>query len=163
MLDRARKLDPLEPAYDVTKAQFLYMERADLAGANALLVDVVKRNPRYHPAFARLGDVHMLSGQLAKSIRYGERALALDPSLEMTRRNLISSYVDLGDMVAVRQLIEDEGIEASPRQLQVLLREGFWQQAGEVAYASLAAWHRVVNDRNGNECRRDSHACASHG
>jgi hypothetical protein len=138
MLDRARKLDPLEPAYDVTKAQFLYMERADLAGANALLVDVVKRNPRYQPAFARLGDVHMLSGQLAKSIRYGERALALDPSLEMTRRNLISSYVDLGDMVAVRQLIEDEGIEASPRQLPVLLREGSWQQAGEVAYASLA-------------------------
>ncbi len=38
MLDRARKLDPLEPAYDVTKAQFLYMERADFAGASALLV-----------------------------------------------------------------------------------------------------------------------------
>jgi hypothetical protein len=138
LLDRARKLDPLEPAYDVTKAQFLYMERADLAGANALLLDVVKRNPRYQPAFARLGDVHMLAGQAAKSIRYGERALALDPSLEMTRRILIGCYVDLGDMVAARQLIDDEGIAASPRQLSVLLREGSWQQAGEVAYASLA-------------------------
>lgn len=139
MLDRARKLDPLEPAYDVTKAQFLYMERADFAGANALLVDVVKRNPRYQPALARLGDVYMLTGQPAKSIRYNERALALDPSLEMARRNLIGSYVDLGDMGAARQLVDDEGFDASPRQLQVLMREGSWQQAGEVAYASLAA------------------------
>ncbi len=139
LLDRARKLDPLEPAYDVTKALFLYMEHADLAGANALLLDVVKRNPRYQHAYARLGDVHMLAGQAAKSIRYGERALALDSSLEMTRRNLIGAYVDLGEMVAARQLLEDESIAASPRQLPILLREGSWQQAGEVAYATLAA------------------------
>ena len=139
MLDRARKLDPLEPGYDVTKAQFLYMERADMAGANALLVDVVKRNPSYQPAFARLGDVQMLTGQAAKSIRYGEKALALDPSLEMTRRNLIGAYVDLGDMRAARQLIEDEGFESTPRQLEVLMREGSWRQAGEVAYDSMAA------------------------
>ena len=95
-----------------TKALFLYMEHADLAGANALLVDVLKRNPRYQPALARLGDVHMLSGQLAKSIRYNERALALDPSLEMARRNLISSYIDVGDMVAARQLVEDRRVRS---------------------------------------------------
>ena len=139
MLDRARKLDPLEPGHDVTKALFLYMERADLAAANALLLEVVKRYPRYQPALARLCDVNMLTGQGAKSIRYGEQALALDPSLEMTRRNLIGAYVDLGDMAAAGQLIEDQGFEASPRQLAVLLREGSWQQAGEVAYDSMAA------------------------
>jgi TolB-like protein/tetratricopeptide (TPR) repeat protein len=139
LLDRARKLDPLEPAYDVTKAQLLYMERADFAGANSLLLDVVKRNPRYQPAFARLGDVHGLTGQPAKSIRYNERALALDPSLEMARRNLIGSYIDLGDMVAARQLVEDDEFGAMPRQMLVFLREGSWQEAGEVAYASLAA------------------------
>ncbi len=138
MLDRARKLDPLEPGYDVTKALFLYMERADLAGANSLLVDVLKRHPRYQPALARLSDVQMLSGRAAKCIRYGEQALALDPSLEMTRRNLISCYVDLGEMDAARQLVEDEGFAASPRELEVLLREGAWQQAGEIAYASMA-------------------------
>ena len=38
MLDRARKLDPLEPSYDVTKAVFLFYERSDLKGANDLLV-----------------------------------------------------------------------------------------------------------------------------
>ena len=52
LLDRARKLDPLEPGHDVFKAQFLWLERADLQGANALLVDVLKRKPRYTPALA---------------------------------------------------------------------------------------------------------------
>ncbi len=140
MLDRARKLDPLEPAYDVTKAQFLFMERADFAGANALLVDVVKRNPRYQPALARLGDVYMLTGQPAKSIRYNERALALDPSLEMARRNLISSYVDLGDMAAARQLVDDEGFDASPRQLQVLMREGLVAAGGRGRLRLAGGW-----------------------
>jgi TolB-like protein/Tfp pilus assembly protein PilF len=138
MLDRARKLDPLEPRYDVTKALFLQMERADFAGADALLVDAVKRNPRYQPALARLAELRYLVGQPANSIRYGERALALDPALEIVRRNLISAYVDLGDLSAARQLIEDEGVEPSPRQLKVLLREGAWRQAGELAYDSLA-------------------------
>jgi adenylate cyclase len=55
LLDRARKLDPLEPGHDVTKALFLWMERADMQGANSLLVDVLKRNPRYTPALAWLG------------------------------------------------------------------------------------------------------------
>ena len=50
LLDRARKLDPLEPGHDVIKAQFLWFERADLQGANALLVDVLKRKPGYTPA-----------------------------------------------------------------------------------------------------------------
>jgi hypothetical protein len=44
LLDRARKLDPLEPGHDVTKALFLWFDRADLQGANALLVGVLKRN-----------------------------------------------------------------------------------------------------------------------
>ena len=41
MLDRARKLDPLEPAHDVTKSVFLFFERGDIQGANALLVGVL--------------------------------------------------------------------------------------------------------------------------
>ena len=163
MLDRARKLDPLEPGHDVTKALFLYMERADMAAANALLLDVVKRYPRYQPALARLCDVNMLTGQGAKSIRYGEQALALDPSLEMTRRNLISAYVDLGDMAAARQLIEDQGFEASPRQLAVLLREGSWQTGRRSRVRLAGGRNRVVHDRDRHERRRDSHACASHG
>ena len=105
LLDRARKLDPLAPGYDVTKAVFLLMERGDMTGAEALLAAVVKRNPQYLPALARLGQVQYLMGQVASSIRYGERALALDPAQETSREQLISAYVDLGDMVAAQQLV----------------------------------------------------------
>ena len=117
LLDRARKLDPLEPGHDVNKALFLLFERADLQGANALLVDVLKRNPRYTPALAWLGGLRPLMKQAANGIRYSEQALALDPSREWTRRALIRVYLDLGDLPAARQLIDDEGPERSPRQL----------------------------------------------
>ena len=138
MLDRARKLDPLEAGYDVTKALFLLMERADLTGAEALLASVVKRNPDYLPALARLAELHILMGQAASSIRYGERALALDPEQEMTRRNLISAYVDLGEMSAAAQLLADSELQSTPRRLKLLMREQDWRRAGETAYESLA-------------------------
>jgi TolB-like protein/cytochrome c-type biogenesis protein CcmH/NrfG len=138
LLDRARKLDPLEPGHDVTKAQFLWFERADMQGANALLVDVLKRNPRYAPALEKLGGLREMMKQAAQGIRYSEQALALDPSREWTRRALIRGYVDLGDLSAAEQLLEDEGSERSPRQLRLLMHEGDWRQAGELAYESLA-------------------------
>ncbi|HXS29562.1 MAG TPA: hypothetical protein VN755_01910, partial [Steroidobacteraceae bacterium] len=126
------------PGHDVIKAQFLWLERADLQGANALLVDVLKRNPRYTPALAGLGGLRPLMKQAANGIRYSEQALALDPSLEWTRRALIRVYLDLGDLPAARQLLDDEGSEGSLRQLALLMHEGDWQQAGELAYESLA-------------------------
>ena len=138
LLDRARKLDPLEPGHDVIKAQFLWLERADLQGANALLVDVLKRNPRYKPALGGLGGLRPLMKQAANAIRYSEQALALDPSAEWTRRALIRVYLDLGDLSAARQLLGDEGSERSLRQLALLMHEGDWRQAGDLAYESLA-------------------------
>ena len=138
LLDRARKLDPLEPGHDVIKAQFLWIERADFQGANALLVDVLKRKPQYTPALETLGGLREMMKQAANSIRYSEQALALDPSREWTRRALIRGYVDLGDLSAAKQLLEDDGSERSPRQLRLLMHEGDWRQAGELAYESLA-------------------------
>ena len=138
LLDRARKLDPLEPGHDVIKAQFLWLERADTQGANALLVDVLKRKPQYTPALETLGGLREMMKQAANSIRYSEQALALDPSREWTRRALIRGYVDLGDLSAAKQLLEDDGSERSPRQLRLLMHEGDWRQAGELAYESLA-------------------------
>jgi tetratricopeptide (TPR) repeat protein len=145
MLDRARRLDPLEPAYDTTKALLLQMEHADFAEANTLLVDVVSRHPRYQPALFRLAELRYLIGQPAQSILYGERALALDPGLEIVRRNLISAYVDLGDFVAARQLDDDEDFEPSSRQLKLLMRARDWRQAGEVAYETVAKG-RLLSD-----------------
>ena len=81
LLDRARKLDPLEPGYDVNKALFLYLERADFPGANALLVDVLKRHPRYRPALAWLSELHPVGAGRERHPLL-RQALALDPSLE---------------------------------------------------------------------------------
>jgi len=138
MLDHARKLDPLEPSYDVFKSVFLNYERGDTAGANALLVGVLKRNPRYPPALSRLSTLRITMGQSANGIRYGEEALALDPLLEETRRVLIRTYVHLGDAQAARQLVGESFDEVSPRALPILLHERRWVDAGELAYASLA-------------------------
>jgi TolB-like protein len=139
MLDRARRLDPLEPAYDVTKSVFLFHARGDAEAANALLVSVLKRTPRYTPALERL--CAMRSGivwQAANAVQYCETALELDPLLEDARRVLIRLYVNLGDPTAARQLVSASFGEPSPRALPILLEERQWVPAGEVAYASLA-------------------------
>jgi len=138
MLDRARKLDPLEPAHDVLKSVFLFHGRGDIQGANALLVGVLKRRRGYAPALARLCVIRKNMGQSANGIRYGEEALALDPLLEDTRRVLIRTYVNLGDAQAAWQLVGESFDELSPRALPILLQERRWVDAGEVAYASLA-------------------------
>jgi TolB-like protein len=139
MLDRARKLDPLEPAHDVTKSVFLHYALGDVKGANALLVGVLKRHRGYAPALARLSGLRISSmGQSANGIRYGEEALALDPLLEDTRRVLIRTYVYFGDPRAARQLVGESFDELSPRALPILLDQRRWVDAGEVAYASLA-------------------------
>ena len=80
MLDRARKLDPLEPGYDVFKAVFLFYERADLKGANDLLVEVLREHPQYVPALIRLCELRSFAmGRLADGVLYCEQALAIDP------------------------------------------------------------------------------------
>jgi tetratricopeptide (TPR) repeat protein len=146
LLERARKLDPLEPGHDVTKALFLWFERADMQGANALLVDVLKRNPRYTPALAWLGGLRPQMKQAANGIRYSEQALALDPS-EWTRRELIRVYLDLGDLSAAKQLLEDEGSAGSPRQLALLMREGDWRQAGDIEFSDIGRAEDTAEDR----------------
>jgi TolB-like protein len=135
-LDHARRLDPLEPEYDVTKAVFLFYRRSEARAANDLLLDVLQREPLYQPALARLGEVRWRLGRFAEAIKYGEQALALDPYAEWTRRYLVRAYLDLGDPDAAARVIA-----ASPRAmpvrslpLQVYRRE--WSSAAAVAYAA---------------------------
>jgi len=138
LLDRARKLDPLEPAHDVTKSVFLFDELSDLEGARELLRDVVARNPRYVPALARLCEMNQLLGDMAIATRYCEEALALDSLLEETRRELIHNYLRLGDLATAEALVEHPGRdELSLRALPILLDRRDWHRAGDVAYQSL--------------------------
>jgi len=136
LLDRARKLDPLEPAYDVRMAVYLYDERSDPEAARELLVDVVARHPRYAPAVARLCESNFLVGDIAEAIRYCEEALALDPLLEESRRFLIHQYLLLG-RPEVAELLVGNTDEPSLRSIPILIDRRDWVRAGEVAYRAL--------------------------
>ncbi len=147
LLDRARKLDPLQPAYDVTKAMFLSYERGDVQGAADLLADVLRRNPDYQPALARMGELRsQLLGQTAAGIEYGERALSLDPLSEGTRRMLVRAYLDVGDVVAAQQVVDEADHELSVRSLPILMYQRDWRRAGEAAYDSLSRQTYAATD-----------------
>jgi TolB-like protein/Tfp pilus assembly protein PilF len=139
MLDRARKLDPLQPAYDVTRAVFLLYERADVRGANDLLADVLRRHPDYQPALARMTEVRgFCMGRPAESIEYAERALSLDPLAEDVRRGLLRGYLDVGDVAAAEDVVSSAPHESTVRRIPILARQRDWVQAGEAAYEAFA-------------------------
>ncbi len=139
MLDRARKLDPLQPAHDVLRARFLLYDRADVQGANELLVDVLRRNPDYLPALAGLTEVRThCMGAPVEGIEYGERALQLDPLTEHTRHSLVLAYLDVGDVAAAELIVDTADHDVSVRRIPILLYQHEWQRAGDVAYESFA-------------------------
>jgi TolB-like protein len=139
MLDRARKLDPLQPAYDVARAVFLLYERADVRGANDLLADVLRRHPDYQPALTRMSEVRgSCMGRVAEGIEYAERALSLDPLSEEVRRGLLRGYLDVGDLAAAEEVSSSAPHESAVRRIPVLMHQRDWVQAGEAAYEALA-------------------------
>ena len=138
MLEHARRIDPLEPGYDVFKAVFLLYERSDVSGADKLLSTVLERHPRYMPALLRQCEIRsMLLGRQADGIRLCEQALAVDPLVEQARRVLIRAYLDVEDPVAAEQLADtSRGDEAVPRVFLAFYRRD-WTAAGEAAYEAL--------------------------
>jgi TolB-like protein/DNA-binding winged helix-turn-helix (wHTH) protein len=138
MLDRARKLDPLEPAHDVAKAVFLLYGRSDEAGAATLLKDVLKRDPLNQTALMRLGEIFStLSGETAEGVRLLEQALSLDPLSEWTRRLLVRAYLSVGDPEAARQVVDGALHQTVVREIPLYLYAHDWKHAGEAAYAAV--------------------------
>jgi hypothetical protein len=107
MITRAHQLDPLEPKYDVLKAEELAWGRSDLHAADALLVGAVSRPPLFQPAVSRLADNRHTEGNFADAILYGEQALKLDPLSDWTRRMLVINYSELQDPVAARAVADE--------------------------------------------------------
>jgi TolB-like protein/Tfp pilus assembly protein PilF len=138
MITRAQRLDPLEPEYDVLKAKLLAFGRGNLREADAVLVDVVARYPLYMPAAALLANVRRFEGNYADAIMYDEQALRLDPLSDWTRGDLIQNYSDVEDLRAARQVADLAPHRILIQRLYVLIAEGNWHQAAEVANAALA-------------------------
>jgi TolB-like protein/DNA-binding winged helix-turn-helix (wHTH) protein/Tfp pilus assembly protein PilF len=135
-LDQARRLDPVEPRYDITKSGLLFYGRGDLAAATRLVQKVLDENPDYAPALSRMAGLAAADGRLAQAIHLAELALQTDPSSEWTRRMLASTYLDLGETAAANAVVaEAEADGAIPvRHLARLLESRQWIKAGDVAY-----------------------------
>ena len=141
MLDRARKLDPLEPAYDVTKALFLHYERGDPDGAATLLAGVLDQHPQYLPALLRMCGIS--GARIAETTMYCEKALALDPLSEESRRFLVRVYLDLDDVAAAESVAELAGRRSNELEAILAMHAGDWVRAGDLAFESIE--HRTVS------------------
>jgi TolB-like protein/Tfp pilus assembly protein PilF len=139
LVERARRIDPLEPAYDVTKAVFLQYERGDPIGARKVLAGVLEKHPRYLPALVRSCEIDgLLLGRDARAIELCEQALRVDPLMEEARRLLIRAYLDVGDLPAAEDVAQStRGDTAVPQTLIALKRDDL-SAAAASAYEALA-------------------------
>jgi TolB-like protein len=138
MLDKARKLDPLETRYNVPKAVFMLYERSDPQSATVLLTEALEHNPSFLPALVRLCEIETYQlGQQSQAIEHCERALGVDPLSEEARRLLTKSYLDLQDEGAAVDAAGDSDRRADVAQLQILMYRKNWVSAGELAYEVL--------------------------
>jgi TolB-like protein len=138
MLERARKLDPLDPEYDVFKSVFLFYERADIPGTNNLLVDVLRDHPRYLPALLRLCELRSFAmGKVADGVMYCEQALAVDPLSAEARLHLIRDYLALDDVAAAEQVADDASGDSVVPEVLLQMHARDWVSAGEGAYEAL--------------------------
>ena len=138
MIDRARALDPLEPRYDLSKAIFLFYGRGQPQAAQQLVVEVLKRDPLYGPALMRLAELGWMRGDLAEAAKAGEQALTLDPLSELTRHVVVASYLDVGDPVAARAVVDDAPHPLATREIQIHAYERDWRRAADAAYDAIA-------------------------
>jgi hypothetical protein len=68
---------------------------------------------------------------------YDEQVVKLDPLQEWARRSLIRVYVDMGDLVAARQVADEAPHRLPIQRLQIVMHAGDWRQAAQLSYAAL--------------------------
>ena len=140
MLEKARRLDPLELRLDVLKATYLEWGRGDYAEADRTLQPVLERDPLFVPALVRLADIRW-GGQTrhAESVALLEQAVALDPGNETAWRHLVLSYIAVGEIAGANAAIRHISDHPALGPLNVHLFRNEWRKAGEAAYALVAA------------------------
>jgi TolB-like protein/DNA-binding winged helix-turn-helix (wHTH) protein/Flp pilus assembly protein TadD len=141
MIERARRLDPLEPRLDVIKATYLLFGPGDRPQAARLLESVLQRNPLYVPALLRLAEVYwMTPGKHAESAKLVEQAVALDPGNELAWQQLATCYMDIGDIAAAESALRNIADPPAYGWVSLHLLRKDWRRAGEAAYAMIAEW-----------------------
>ena len=108
MIEKARRLDPLELRLDVLKATYLLWGPGDMAQAAQVAEAVLERDPLYVPALVRLADVRWCSGQ-ARGIRGAGRA---GGGARSRQRDGLAAPVD---ELSLRRRTRRRGSRAQPR------------------------------------------------
>jgi TolB-like protein/cytochrome c-type biogenesis protein CcmH/NrfG len=140
MLEKARKLDPLDIRLDVLKATYLEWGPGDYTQADRLLQGVLERDPLFVPALVRLADVRWGGqGRHADSVALLEQAVALDPGNETAWRHLVLSYIAVGEAAGAESAIRHISDHRALVPLNVHLFRNEWRAAGEQAYDLIAA------------------------
>ncbi len=137
MLEKARRLDPLDIRLDVLKATYLLWGPGDMAQAAEVAESVLQRDPLYGPALVRLADIRWCGqGRYAEAVALVEQAVALDPRNETAWRYLSMTYLSLGEPAAAKAALRHSpeyfGLQLI---LQVYAEE--WRKAGESGYGLI--------------------------
>jgi len=139
LLERARVLDPLDPALDVVWALYLFYESARVEEAETLLRQVLERHPQYLPAMLRLGELLLMGmGRTVEGIRVLEEVLEQDPASDYARRMLMQGYITVGDLDAARRLARSPEA-AGISQMFLALAERRVDQAARFAFEAIDA------------------------
>ena len=140
MIEKARRLDPLELRLDVIKATYLAWGPGDMAQAAQVAESVLERDPLYVPALVRLADVRWGGeGKSAESIALAEQAVALDPGNETAWRHLSLSYLSVAEPAAAEAALTHVADNPAMGKMILNLYKDDWRAAGEAAYTLIAA------------------------
>jgi TolB-like protein/DNA-binding winged helix-turn-helix (wHTH) protein len=139
LMQRAMRLDPLEPRYPTALAQVYYFQRTtEIEKAEPLLIHALEVDPNYYPALYALGVLRFCcQNRIADGIRLTEQALRVDPTSSAVRSVLIHMYVDVGDLPAAEQLLAD-GNQNQSAWVAIYAYRREWDKAAAIMYDDKA-------------------------
>jgi TolB-like protein/Tfp pilus assembly protein PilF len=161
MLEKARRLDPLDMRLDVLKALYLLWGPGDVAQAAQIAESVLQRDPLYVLALVRLAEIRWCGqDRYAEAVALGEQAVALDPGNEMAWRYLSMFYLSLNETAAANDALRHTS-EYSGLQVILQVQRGEWRKAGESAYSLIAGGstsYRQIETEISLAIRKDAEA-----
>jgi TolB-like protein/DNA-binding winged helix-turn-helix (wHTH) protein/Tfp pilus assembly protein PilF len=142
-LERAILLDPLMPRAYYVKGHYEVFTVAEEGGTaiegERYIRQALARAPDYHPALLLLGRIRWYQGRFAEAAMLAERALAVDPRVQWTRRVLAEIYLDVGELDASRSVLLEAPATVPPIYwLATCLYEQRPEQAAELLRADPA-------------------------
>ena len=140
MIEKARRLDPLELRLDVIKATYLQFGPGDYVQAERILRQVLERDPLFVPALVRLADIRRADQRDdAGTLLLAERAVALDPENDPAWREIGVAYLGVGEEAAAEAAFRRTSDHPANGELWLKAHRRKWREAGEKAYTLIEA------------------------